>query len=60
MENYSIYLAHEKQKYSFLDIARAAGAQITDVAGCGTGYHICIKATPAQAAAINSEWGRAA
>lgn len=59
MENYSIYLEHEKQKYSFLEIARAAGAKITDVSGCGTGYHICLTATPAQARQINRKWGAA-
>ena len=59
MENYSIYLEHEKQKYSFLEIARAAGANITDVSGCGTGYHISLTATPAQATRINKKWNAA-
>ena len=58
MENYSIYLSKESEKYSFMSIARDAGAIITDVAGCGAGYHISIQATPNQAAAINTEWGR--
>lgn len=53
MENYSIYFNHESEKYNFLSIARAEGAKITDVSGCGPGYHICIQATPIQAAAIN-------
>lgn len=59
MENYSIYLEHENQKYIFLDIVRAAGAKITDVSGCGTGYHISLLATPAQALRINRKWGAA-
>jgi hypothetical protein len=57
MENYSIYLETEKEKYTFMDIARQAGAVLTDVAGCGSGYHICISATPGQADRINAAWG---
>lgn len=59
MENYSIYLSKETEKYTFLGIARQAGAIIADVAGCGTGYHISLLATPNQAAAINRAWGAA-
>lgn len=59
MENYSIYIEHEKQKYSFIEIVHRAGAELTAVAGCGTGYHISISATPTQAAAINAEWSAA-
>lgn len=57
MENYSIYLHHERDKYNFIDIARDAGAKITDVSGCGSGYHICILATPEQATTINKRLG---
>ena len=53
MENYNIYLATEKEKYAWINAARAAGAIITGVSGCGAGYYIQINATPAQAAAIN-------
>jgi len=60
MENYSIYIDRENQKYTFLDIARAAGAKITDVSGCGAGYHISILATPNQAKKINNAWGAVA
>ena len=56
MENYSIYLSTENEKYTFMDIARHNGAKITDVSGCGPGYHICMLATPGQADRINSEW----
>ena len=59
MENYSIYIEHEKQKNSFIEIIRRAGATLAAVAGCGTGYHISILATPTQAAAINAEWSTA-
>lgn len=56
MENYSIYLSTENEKYTFMDIVRRAGGKITDVAGCGSGYHICISATPIQADRINAAW----
>ena len=59
MENYSIYLETEKQKYSFIEIVRKAGAILAAVSGCGTGYHISIEATPGQAERINRMWGAA-
>lgn len=59
MENYSIYLDSENQKYSFIEIARQAGAELAAVSGCGTGYHISILATPGQAEQINRMWGAA-
>lgn len=59
MENYSIYLSTENDKYTFMDIVRTAGAILTDVSGCGEGYHICIEATPKQAETINTLWGLA-
>lgn len=58
MQNYSIYLSKETEKYAFMAICRNAGAVIDAVSGCGTGYHISISATPAQATAINNEWGK--
>ena len=57
MENYSIYLSTENEKYTFMDIVRRSGGKITDVSGCGPGYHICISATPGQADRINAAWG---
>ncbi len=57
MENYSIYLSTENEKYAFMAIVRQAGGEITDVAGCGSGYHICLQATPGQADRINAAWG---
>ena len=56
MENYSIYLSTETEKYDFMDIVRRSGAKLTDVSGCGPGYHICISATPKQAETINTAW----
>lgn len=53
MQNYNIYVNTENEKYNIMDLARAAGAKITGVSGCGTGYYIQLDATPAQAHAIN-------
>ena len=56
MENYSIYLSTESEKYDFMAIVRMNGGKITDVSGCGPGYHICLLATPIQADRINAAW----
>ncbi len=56
MSYYSIYLATEKEKYLLMSIVRRAGAILADVAGCGTGYNLSIKATPLQVETINREW----
>ncbi len=56
MENYSIYLHTENEKYTFMDIVRQAGAVLAAVSGCGSGYHISIQATPGQADRINAIW----
>ena len=53
MNNYNIYAATESDKYSILAIIREAGATITGVSGCGSGYYIQLDATPTQANAIN-------
>lgn len=53
MNNYSIYLTTEPEKYRCIEIIRAAGAVLTGVSGCGTGYYIQIDATAAQADEIN-------
>lgn len=57
MNYYSIYLATEKEKYALMAIIRRAGAILADVAGCGDGYHISVKATPNQVETINNAWG---
>ena len=59
MQNYNIYVHTEKEKYDFLNLARAAGAKITGVSGCGTGYYIQLNATPDQACIINKALGAA-
>ncbi len=53
MHNYNIYMATENEKYNFMNIARAIGATVTSVSGCGTGYYIQINATDHQAEQIN-------
>lgn len=57
MQNYNIYLATESEKYDFMHLARAAGAKITGVSGCGTGYYIQLSATAAAAHEINKRLG---
>lgn len=57
MENYNIYLNTENEKYSFFEIAKKIGAQITGVSGCGNGYYIQLNATPCQAEQINDLLG---
>ena len=54
MNNYSIYLATENEKYNFINISRNCGAKITGVSGCGTGYYIQIDATETQVTTINN------
>ena len=53
MNNYNIVAATEADKYSIIETIRAAGAVLTGVSGCGSGYYIQIDATPAQADYIN-------
>lgn len=60
MKTYSIYLETEREKYNFMDIARQAGAELSNVSGCGAGYYISIRATDRQAATINRVWSAAA
>lgn len=54
MNNYNIYLSTESEKYNFISLVRAAGAILTGVSGCGTGYYIQIDATPDQVSEINA------
>ena len=53
MNNYNVYIKEENTKYDFVDAARAIGAIITAVSGCGAGYYIQLDATPEQAEKIN-------
>ena len=53
MNNYNIIAGTETQKYNIINIIRKAGAVLTGVSGCGSGYYIQIDATPEQANNIN-------
>ena len=57
MNNYNIIAGSETEKYNVINIIRKAGAVLTGVSGCGTGYYIQIDATPAQADKINNMLG---
>ena len=59
MNNYNIIAGTETQKYNIINIIRQAGAVLTGVSGCGTGYYIQIDATPEQANNINLMLGGA-
>lgn len=57
MQNYNIYAATETLKYNIIAIVRNAGARLTGVSGCGTGYYIQLDATPEQVETINNNIG---
>ena len=59
MNNYNITAETETQKYNIINIIHQAGAVLTGVSGCGTGYYIQIDATPEQADNINLMLGGA-
>lgn len=59
MNNYNIIAGTETQKYNIINIVRKAGAILTGVSGCGSGYYIQIDATPEQAENINFMLGGA-
>ena len=53
MNNYNLYRNTEKEKYAALEMIRRAGAILTGVSGCGSGYYIQIAATEEQANEID-------
>lgn len=59
MNDYSIYLPTETEKYDLIAAVREAGAKLAGVSGCGTGYYIQIEAEPEQIEYINKTWYRA-
>ena len=59
MNNYNIIADTEKQKHFIINIIKMAGATLTAVSGCGSGYYIQIDATPEQADNINLMLGGA-
>ena len=53
MHSYSLYRETDAEKYQMINIIRKAGATLTGVSACGTGYYIQIDATEKQAETIN-------
>lgn len=53
MNSYNLYRETETEKYQVIKMIRAAGARVTNVSGCGSGYYIQLEATPEQAENIN-------
>ena len=53
MHNYNIDAQPEQDKYKRISYIKAAGAILTAVSGCGTGYYIQLDATPEQVHIIN-------
>ena len=60
LNNYNIYTATEAEKHRIMNMIRAAGAKITGVSGCGSGYYIQLEATPAQVYILNKTLGETA
>ena len=57
MHSYNIYVQTEEEKYEVIRDIREAGAVLTAVSGCGTGYYIQLDATPEQVFIINQKLG---
>ena len=60
MNSYNIYVQTETEKYEVIRDIREAGAVLTAVSGCGTGYYIQLDATPEQVFILNQKLGGAA
>lgn len=54
MNNYNLYRETDAEKYQVINFIRKAGATLTGVSACGTGYYIQLNATEEQAAKINN------
>lgn len=50
---YNLYRETATEKYEALAMIRRAGATVTGVSGCGTGYYIQLNATPEQASELD-------
>ena len=53
MEKYNLYRATETGKCAALETIKKAGATVTGVSGCGTGFYIQLEATLEQANRID-------
>lgn len=58
-ENYNLYVTTEAEKHTALHTILSEGATLQAVSGCGSGYYIQLKATPAQAQNINNKLSEA-
>ena len=55
MNSYNVYVSTETEKYQVINDIKAAGAVLTAVSGCGTGYYIQLDATPEQVFILNQK-----
>lgn len=53
MHNYNVYRETETEKYQVMNMIRKAGARVTNVSGCGSGYYIQLEATLEQTSEID-------
>lgn len=60
MNSYNIYVSTETEKYQVIADIRSAGAVLTAVSGCGTGYYIQLDATPEQVFILNQKLSQTA
>lgn len=54
MQAYNLYRETEAEKCQVINFIRKAGATLTGVSACGTGYYIQLDATEKQAETINN------
>lgn len=50
---YNLYRDTAEGKYAAMALIRKAGATVTGVSACGTGYYIQLNATPEQASDLD-------
>lgn len=53
INSYNLYRDTAQEKYEAMAMIRKAGATVTGVSGCGSGYYIQLNATPEQASELD-------
>lgn len=53
INSYNLYRETTAGKYEAMAMIRKAGATVTGVSGCGSGYYIQLNATPEQASELD-------
>ena len=53
LNSYNLYRETAEEKYAAMAMIRKAGAVVTGVSGCGSGYYIQLNATPEQASELD-------